>query len=126
MPYFVLINRAEFCVEVQEDQRPADPWIKVKPNDCMPLWPKTAENRMLKVKSCDSEEVTAPFKYTDVQCTLLQMKNKYGGINVDVHVTEGAIYITFMGYFPGDAPALIINHTDEDFSFWEKGNINSR
>lgn len=126
MPFYVLINRAPFDIEVQEDKRPADPRIFVKTNDCAPLWPKAEGNRMLRAKTVDQDEITAPFKYDDVQCTLLQLKNKYGGINVDVHVTEGVIYITFTEYHPGDAPGLIMNCTDETISFWEKGNVNSR
>lgn len=51
---------------------------------------------------------------------------QYGGINVDVQVTEGGIYITFLEYHRGDAPALIINHTGKQISFWEKGNVNER
>lgn len=31
-----------------------------------------------------------------------------------------------MEYHAGDAPALIINHTDHVISFWEKGNVNER
>lgn len=126
MPFYVLINRAPFDIEVQEDKRPADPRILVKTNDCAPLWPKAESNRMLRAKTVDQEEITAPFKYDDVQCSLLQLKNKYGGINVDVHVTEGVIYITFTEYHPGDAPGLILNCTEETICFWEKGNVNSR
>ncbi|XP_052870380.1 intermembrane lipid transfer protein Vps13 [Anopheles cruzii] len=126
MPYFVLINRANFDVEVQEHLRPGDSFTKVPINGCVPLWPKTEDNRMLRVKSADLPEVTAPFKYTDVQCTLLQLRNRYGGINVDVHVTEGAVYITFSGYHPGDAPALLMNHTKEPFAFKEKGDVNGK
>ncbi|XP_055592823.1 intermembrane lipid transfer protein Vps13-like [Uranotaenia lowii] len=126
MPYFVLINRAEFDVEVQEHLRTADSWTKVKVNDCVPLWPKTEDNRMLRVKASGRPEITASFKYTEVQCTLLQLKNRYGGINVDVHVTEGAIYITFSGYHVGDAPALLMNHTCEPFAFKEKGDVNGK
>lgn len=81
---------------------------------------------MLRAKTVDEDEITAPFKYDDVQCTLLQLKNKYGGVNVDVHVTEGVVYITFTEYHPGDAPGLIINCTDENITFWEKGNVNGR
>lgn len=51
---------------------------------------------------------------------------QYGGINVDVQVTEGGVYITFMEYHAGDAPALIINHTSHPISFREKGNVNER
>lgn len=39
-------------------------------------------------------------------------------------MSEGGIYISFTAYHPGDAPALIINHTNEMIKFWEKGNIN--
>lgn len=81
---------------------------------------------MLRLKAAGCSEITAPFKYTEVQCTLLQLKNRYGGINVDVHVTEGAIYITFSGYHAGDAPALLVNYTDEAFAFKEKGDVNGK
>lgn len=126
MPYYVLINRAPFDIEVQEDTRRADPKILVKVNDCAPLWPKAEANRMLIANIKDTQEITAAFKYDDVQCSLLQLKNKYGGINVDVHVTEGVIYITFTEYHLGDAPGLIMNHTDESITFWEKGDVNGR
>lgn len=49
---------------------------------------------------------------------------KYGGVNVDVQVSEGGIYISFTAYHAGDAPALIINHTNEMIKVWEKGNVN--
>lgn len=45
---------------------------------------------------------------------------------MDVHVSEGGVYITFLAYHSGDAPALIINHTNETVKFWEKGNVNER
>ncbi|XP_055620155.1 intermembrane lipid transfer protein Vps13 isoform X3 [Toxorhynchites rutilus septentrionalis] len=126
MPYFVLINRAEFDVDVQEPLRPGDPWTRVKVNDCVPLWPKTEENRTLRLRADGYPEITASFIYTEVQCTLLQLKNRYGGINVDVHVTEGAIYVTFSCYHIGDAPSLIMNHTSEEFAFKEKGDVNGK
>lgn len=123
-PYYVLINRAAFDIEVQEEKRAADPRILVKSNDCAPLWPRAETDRMLRVKVVGTDDISAPFKYDDVQCSLLMLKNRYGGINVDVHVTEGVIYITFTEYHHGDAPAQIINFTDEDITFWEKGNVN--
>lgn len=47
-------------------------------------------------------------------------------MNVDVQVTEGGVYITFSAYHRGDAPALIINHTDRLVKFWENGNEQDR
>jgi vacuolar protein sorting-associated protein 13A/C len=46
---------------------------------------------------------------------------QYGGVNVDVQMTEGAVYVTFSPYSPGMAPALILNHTNDVLSLWEKG-----
>lgn len=43
-----------------------------------------------------------------------------------MQVSEGGVYITFTAYHPGDAPALIINHTDQLVKFCEKGNVNER
>lgn len=46
---------------------------------------------------------------------------QYGGVNVDVQMTEGAVYVTFSPYRPGMAPALILNHSNDALSFSEKG-----
>lgn len=92
MPYFVLINRASFDIEVQEDQRPGDPWILVKTNDCAPLWPKAEDNKMLRVKTTDEREITAPFKYDYVQCTLLQLKNKVSLKIVQKKITKKKLF----------------------------------
>lgn len=51
---------------------------------------------------------------------------QYGGINVDVQVTEGGVYVTFTPYQPGLAPALIINHTKYDMTLWEKESVNMK
>lgn len=114
----------------------------------VPLWPKTDSSKLLRVKCKGDMHLSSPFRFNEVQCCLMRFNNKvftgilktvglkligkfhfsfqYGGINVDVQVTEGGIYITFMEYHAGDAPALMINHTDHAISFWEKGNVNER
>lgn len=71
-----MMNKTPFVIEVQEDKRPADPWVQVEPDQCVPLWPKTDSNRMLRVKAIDDVNISRPFKYTEVQCTLLKMNNK--------------------------------------------------
>lgn len=125
-PYFVMINKAPFAVEVQEDRRPGDPWLCVNPDSCVPLWPRITQDPMLRVKTADNTNASVPFHYVTVQTTLLRLFGRYGGINVDVQVTEGGTYIVFSEYHAGDAPALIINHTDRDLVFWERGNVNQR
>lgn len=41
-------------------------------------------------------------------------------MEVDVQMTEGAVYITFNPYKPGMAPALILNHTNAAITLCEK------
>lgn len=98
-PYFVLINNAPYAIECQELERPADPWIKVEADSCTPLWPVSErDDKLLKIRVSDlPQQIAAPFFITEVHNTLLKLPNKYGGINVDVQITEGAVYITFTG-----------------------------
>lgn len=125
-PFFVMINSAPFVVEVQEDQRPGDKWLQLEPTSCVPLWPRVTNDPMLRAKTVDDVVASVPFRYVSMQTTLLRLANKYGGINVDVQVTEGGTYITFSEYHAGDAPALIINHTQKEVQFWERGNVNQK
>ncbi|XP_012537324.1 vacuolar protein sorting-associated protein 13 isoform X2 [Monomorium pharaonis] len=126
-PYYILINNADFLIECQEGDRPADPIIKVPADECTALWPRTEhENKTLKAKVAGHPEKTAAFIYTESHTTLLKLNNKYGGINVDVQISEGGVYISMSAYSPGCAPALIINHTPYTINLWEKGSINVR
>lgn len=126
-PYYILINNADFLIECQEGDRPADPMIKVPPNECAALWPRTEhDNKTLKAKVASQPEKTAAFIYTDSHTTLLKLDNKYGGINVDVQINEGGVYISMSAYVPGNAPAMIINHTPHTINLWEKGSLNVR
>ncbi|XP_049842368.1 LOW QUALITY PROTEIN: intermembrane lipid transfer protein Vps13-like [Schistocerca gregaria] len=127
-PYFVLINETKFLVECQEAERTADPWTKVKPGECSALWPRSPSNgdRKLRLRVPEQSGMTAPFSIGTVHTTLLRINNKYGGVNVDVQITEGAAYVKFTPYEPGMAPALIINHTREPIKFTEKGCKESR
>lgn len=45
---------------------------------------------------------------------------QFGGINVDVHITEGAVYISFSDFKEELAPALLINHTPYEITIAEK------
>ncbi|XP_069674534.1 intermembrane lipid transfer protein Vps13 isoform X2 [Periplaneta americana] len=122
MPYYVLVNNASYIIECQEADRPADPWIKVKPGECNPFWPRSKDQKKeMRVRIQDTSEMSAPFSYSAGHTTMLKLYNKHGGVNVDVQMTEGAVYVTFSPYNPGMAPALILNHTSDTLSLWEKG-----
>lgn len=51
---------------------------------------------------------------------------QYGGVNVDIQLTEGGVFISFTQYEKGMAPALIINHTKHTMNFWEKETVQIR
>ncbi|XP_020707369.2 intermembrane lipid transfer protein Vps13 isoform X2 [Athalia rosae] len=126
-PYYVLMNNSDFLIECQESERPADPLFKILPGECSSFWPRSEQAvKTLKAKVAGHPEKTAAFIYTDVHTTLLKLDNKYGGINVDVQINEGGVYISMSGYTPGNAPALIINHTPHTINLWEKGSMNVR
>ncbi|KZC12683.1 Vacuolar protein sorting-associated protein 13A, partial [Dufourea novaeangliae] len=126
-PYYVLINNSSFLIECQEGDRPADPVSKVPPGECTALWPRSEhEQKILRAKISGEPDTTAPFVYTESHTTLLKLNNKYGGINVDVQISEGGVYVSLSVYTYGNAPALIINHTSHTIQFWEKGSLNVR
>lgn len=75
MPFYVLVNKAPYTIEVQENSRPGDPWIKVEEDQCIPFWPKS-NMEMLRVKVADDADTSRPFKFTDTQCILLRLNNK--------------------------------------------------
>ncbi|KAK9701873.1 SHR-binding domain of vacuolar-sorting associated protein 13, partial [Popillia japonica] len=126
-PYYVMINSAHFAIECQEFNRPADAWTPVQPNSCAALWPVgDHDDKLLKLRVVGTEEVSAPFFISESHTTLLKLKNKYGGVYVDIQITEGAVYINFFKYADGLAPVLIINNTRDTLNIWEKETVQLR
>lgn len=81
-PYYILINNSPFSIECQEFDRPADPWRQVDPKSCKALWPKSEkDDKLLKLKIVGTEEISAPFLFTESHTTLLKLKNKVCKIN---------------------------------------------
>jgi len=48
---------------------------------------------------------------------------QFGGIHVDVQLSECNNIINLSGYKTGLAPALVINHTGYVVELWEKTNL---
>lgn len=76
MPLYVLLNKAPFAIQVQEDSRPGDPWLTIESDECVPFWPKSVVGNTMHVKAKDSETISRTFKYGTVQCSLLKLKNR--------------------------------------------------
>ncbi|XP_031336343.1 vacuolar protein sorting-associated protein 13 isoform X2 [Photinus pyralis] len=123
-PYYVIVNNAPFDVECQEFDRPADAWVSISGKSCIPFWPRSErEDKLLKLRVVGTREVSAPFLYTETHITLLKLHNKFGGVNVDIQITEGGVYINLYSYEPGMAPAVIVNHTKDIMCIWEKETV---
>ncbi|GJQ73818.1 hypothetical protein Trydic_g18756, partial [Trypoxylus dichotomus] len=126
-PYYVMINSTNFPIECQEFDRPADPWTAVEPNSCAALWPfGDHDDKLLKLRVVGTEESSPPFFISESHTTLIKIKNKYGGVYVDIQITEGAVYINFAKYEDGMAPVLIINNTRDTLNIWEKETVQLR
>ncbi|KRT85331.1 hypothetical protein AMK59_1583, partial [Oryctes borbonicus] len=126
-PYYVMINSTSFPIECQEFDRPADPWTAVEPNSCAALWPVgDHDDKLLKLRVVGTEESSPPFFISESHTTLIKVKNKYGGVYVDIQITEGAVYINFAKYDDGMAPVLIINNTSDTLNIWEKETVQLR
>ncbi|TDG48268.1 hypothetical protein AWZ03_005223 [Drosophila navojoa] len=119
IPFYIVHNKCRHTIELQELNRPGDPWLAVEELEYKPLWPKSETHRKLILRV--GQQVTPAFDYTEASCTLLKLPNSpYGGVNVDVQSTEGGVYLTFTEYQPSEAPGLIINHTSKDLIYYEK------
>jgi hypothetical protein len=62
--------------------------------------------------------------YARFICQIFGVLNfQFGGINVDVQLSESNNIINISGYRTGLAPALVINHTGYVVELWEKVNL---
>lgn len=119
IPFYILRNKCSFTIELQEQKRPGDKWTVLEPQQIEPLWPVNDSTHKLIVRVDDV--ITPAFDFTEISCTLLKLTDSpHGGVFVDVHTTEGGIYITFTEFMANEAPGLIINHTSKPITYYEK------
>ncbi|KAJ8733309.1 hypothetical protein PYW08_001607 [Mythimna loreyi] len=126
-PYFLIINEAPFAIQYQELHRSGDPWITVAENSSAPLWPVIErEDKLLLLRAACSPVITAPFLYTEHHSVCLRLNNEFGGLHVEVQLTEGGTYITIRQYRDGHAPALLVNYSPYTVTIYEKENVNTK
>ncbi|ODN02737.1 Vacuolar protein sorting-associated protein 13A [Orchesella cincta] len=108
-PRFYLANQCPYSVYVVEEERP-DGESEVPAGKCIPFWPKSqVPNLKAVVKILKRRDETAAFRYDVVEHTLLQLSNEYGGLHVDICLTESKTSILFDQFVPSQAPVLLIN-----------------
>ncbi|XP_034830205.1 intermembrane lipid transfer protein Vps13 isoform X2 [Maniola hyperantus] len=126
-PFFLIINECPFPIQYQEFNRSADPWQEVQQNSSAPLWPVVEkEDKLLLLRVSGSTEIAAPFLYTEQHSVCLKLNNEYGGLHVEVQLSEGGTYVTVRQYRDGHAPALLVNYTQHSITVYEKENVNVR
>ncbi|XP_049694728.2 intermembrane lipid transfer protein Vps13 isoform X2 [Helicoverpa armigera] len=126
-PYFLIINEAPFDIQYQELHRSGDPWITVAQKSSAPLWPVIErEDKLLLMRVAGSADYAAPFLYTEQHSVCLKLNNEFGGLHVEVQLTEGGTYITVRQYRDGHAPALLVNFSPYDITVYEKENVNTK
>ncbi|CAK1598970.1 unnamed protein product [Parnassius mnemosyne] len=124
-PFFLIINEAPFAIQYQELHRPGDPWREVEQNASSPLWPVVEkEDKLLLLRVAGSTEHAAPFLYTEQHTVCLKLNNEYGGLHVEVQLSEGGTYVTVRQYRDGHAPALLVNFSPHTITVYEKENVN--
>ncbi|CAB1338810.1 unnamed protein product, partial [Coregonus sp. 'balchen'] len=91
-PFFTLVNKSSYELE------------------CIPLWPELVTGKLcVRVVGSDSNSKSFFFNKQD-NGTLLGM-GQYGGVVVDVNISDNSTVISFTDYYDGAAPALVVNHT---------------
>ncbi|CAL8090191.1 unnamed protein product [Orchesella dallaii] len=120
-PRFFISNQCPYSIYVVEVERP-DNEIDVPSGKCIPFWPKSqVPNLKAVVKILKRRNETAAFRYDVVEHTLLQLSNEYGGLHVDICLTESKTSILFDQFVPGQAPVFLINkNKDMGIEFMEK------
>lgn len=98
MPFYMVINKTPFTIQIQETNRPGDPWTAIESEQCVPLWPKS-DKKTLHVRAGDDDAtVSRPFKLDEAQCTLLKMKNRVRMCRVDATLPTEILCSSFRMY----------------------------
>ncbi|XP_013138688.1 PREDICTED: vacuolar protein sorting-associated protein 13C [Papilio polytes] len=124
-PFFLIINEAPFAIQYQELHRSGDPWREVAEKSSSALWPVVErEDKLLLLRVAGSAEHAAPFLYTEQHTVCLKLNNEYGGLHVEVQLSEGGTYVTVRQYRDGHAPALLVNFSPHPIVVYERENVN--
>ena len=108
-PFYVIRNTTNFSIECKElDTGKFN--VQIGPQEATPFWPVYGAKAIV-LKIGGTEEITTPFSLEMEHTTLLMLSNRYGGLNVEVRISNSETMLTISEYKTGDAPVLLINHT---------------
>ncbi|KAI7814086.1 putative vacuolar protein sorting-associated protein 13C [Triplophysa rosa] len=112
-PFYTLVNKSSFELEVGEVQNNNDfskKWHYIPSTECLPLWPESSTGKLC-VRVVGSESTSKSFFFNKQDNGTLLRMDQYGGVIVDVNISDHSTVISFTDYYDGAAPALLVNHT---------------
>ncbi|XP_066503943.1 intermembrane lipid transfer protein VPS13C isoform X2 [Hoplias malabaricus] len=115
-PFYTLVNKSSFELEVGEVQNGigngnvGGKWHYISSTECLPLWPESSTGKLC-VRVVGSESASKSFFFNKQDSGTLLRMEQYGGIIVDVNISDHSTVISFTDYYDGAAPALLVNHT---------------
>lgn len=125
-PFYKILNKAPFDLEVMEAEFPHAEWFTVLSGECIGWWP-IGNGRRIHVRIRGTSEMTAALRYDQPLSTLLYIPNKYGGISAEVNLMDGGAMVQLDQFSEGMTPVLIINHlTNTTVSLWQHNNDNKK
>ncbi|XP_049329631.1 intermembrane lipid transfer protein VPS13C isoform X3 [Astyanax mexicanus] len=115
-PFYTLVNKSSFELEVGEVQNDmgngnvSGKWHYISSKECLPLWPESGTGKLC-VRVVGSESASKSFFFNKQDNGTLLSMEQFGGIIVDVNISDHSTVISFTDYYDGAAPALLVNHT---------------
>ncbi|KAI4872968.1 hypothetical protein NFI96_023652 [Prochilodus magdalenae] len=115
-PFYTLVNKSSFELEVGEVQNDigngnvSGKWHYISSTECLPLWPESSTGKLC-VRVVGSESASKSFFFDKQDNGTLLSMEQYGGIIVDVNISDHSTVISFTDYYDGAAPAMLVNHT---------------
>ncbi|CAF3896761.1 unnamed protein product, partial [Rotaria magnacalcarata] len=124
-PAMVVTNKTSLPIEIVESLmgKEQDKWKIIEPDGVIPFWPQNSKDGLLIVRYAHNRKTSKPFSMNKKHQTLLYMNDQDRlAIFVEVMATDfDGVRVIFSDYKQGDAPVLLVNHTDDQLiSFVQK------
>ncbi|XP_067255653.1 intermembrane lipid transfer protein VPS13C isoform X2 [Chanodichthys erythropterus] len=112
-PFYTLVNKSSFELEVGEVQNNngfSNKWHYISSTECLPFWPESTTGKLC-ARVVGSESSSKSFFFSKQDSGTLLRMDQFGGVIVDVNISDHSTVISFTDYYDGAAPALVVNHT---------------
>ena len=130
--YYILSNLALFDVEVCQVQEIGSRrsssastgvvgqkrWITVPAGKSVPFWPQGSQKKAI-FRVAQTTEETLALSLDDPKATLLRLDNGHGSLFIDFQVSESSVVIVCHAYEEGQAPLLLVNHSNSSIAISE-------